>query len=404
MYLGRTVEKLSGMSLQEFAQKEIFDPLGMSHSSFVWNDVYAENGAAGHDRHGLTMVRRQNTEPNAGASLLTTPRDYAVFLAALINERVLKPETIEQMLSPQVKAYRWEKDEPDETISWGLGWGIQPGNTDYGFFHWGDNGDLRGLTIGYKKKKEALVFFANSENCFALAKPLLELITDEPQWILQWFGWKTYDDPEYMAARSYEKAFLDNGSEAGMKKLAEVGERFPGLIDADALSSFAQYLSENDKFGEAVSLFKLSLETDPKNAQAYAGWALAELDRGRFKDALSVYRKWLEAAPDSSEAKSGTVWVEELLRAEENPVSVPFKILESYVGDYGPRHVRLRDGVLVYQRAGPEYRLFPLSRDTFSLVGLSRFRIRFETDKNGDVTHLVGLYIEGQTDRSDKNK
>jgi CubicO group peptidase (beta-lactamase class C family) len=52
LYLGRTIEQISGISLQEFAQKEIFDPLGMAHTSYVWNDTYAANGACGHDRHG----------------------------------------------------------------------------------------------------------------------------------------------------------------------------------------------------------------------------------------------------------------------------------------------------------------------------------------------------------------
>ena len=405
MYLGKTIEKLTGMSLDEFAKKEIFDPLGMTRSSYVWNDLYADNGATGHDRHSSPNARRQNTEPNGGASLLTTPRDYATFLTAVLNDTILQPETIAQMLTPHVEAYRWEEPEPDKYISWGFGWGIQPGKNSNGFFHWGNNGDLRGLTIGYKDKKEALVFFSNSENCFALAKPLLELVTDEPQWILQWFDWKPFDDPEYKAVRSFEKAFLEKGSEAGMAKLEEVENSFPDLMEANALSSFAQYLAGKEKYEEAISLFNLSLEKDPKNTGAFQAWALAELDRGRFKDALNVCEKWLETLPDSELAKRGLKWIRELVQVEENPISISIDVLESYAGDYGPRHIKLKEGSLFYQRdGGAEFRLVPMSKNTFYLVGLGRFRIRFEKNERGEVSHITGIYVEGRTDRSDRSR
>jgi len=89
LYLGRTIEQISGMSLQEFAQKEVFDPLGMAHTSYVWNVTYAANGACGHDRHGKVNELGQNTEPNGGASLLTTATDYATFICALLNAQGL---------------------------------------------------------------------------------------------------------------------------------------------------------------------------------------------------------------------------------------------------------------------------------------------------------------------------
>ena len=44
LYLGRTIEKFSGMSLQDFARKKIFEPLGIICTSYIWNDLYAENG------------------------------------------------------------------------------------------------------------------------------------------------------------------------------------------------------------------------------------------------------------------------------------------------------------------------------------------------------------------------
>jgi hypothetical protein len=78
--------------------------------------------------------------------------------------------------------------------------------------------------------------------------------------------------------------------------------------------------------------------------------------------------------------------------------------MEKFVGDYGPRHIRLRDGRLYYQRDGrQEYRLKILSKNTFALEGYGPFRIRFALDESGRVTKIVGLYIQGNTDESPRN-
>ena len=84
---------------------------------------------------------------------------------------------------------------------------------------------------------------------------------------------------------------------------------------------------------------------------------------------------------------------------------IPEETLAKYAGDYGPRHVILRENGLYYQRDGnKEYRLLPLAQDLFTLEGRGVFRLRFITDKNGNVSKVVGLYLEGRTDESPRNK
>ena len=79
--------------------------------------------------------------------------------------------------------------------------------------------------------------------------------------------------------------------------------------------------------------------------------------------------------------------------------------MEKLAGDYGPRHIKLREGRLYYQRDGrPEFRLVPLSRDTFALERYGQFRIRFVSDESGRVTKLVGLYVQGNTDESPRDR
>ena len=98
-------------------------------------------------------------------------------------------------------------------------------------------------------------------------------------------------------------------------------------------------------------------------------------------------------------------WVKEAIRAEEKPVLIPKETLEKYAGDYGPRHVYLRQGRLYYKREGrKEYELLPLTQDKFALKGYGVFRLRFVLDKDGNATKVVGLYLGGDTDESPRDK
>jgi len=91
--------------------------------------------------------------------------------------------------------------------------------------------------------------------------------------------------------------------------------------------------------------------------------------------------------------------------AEQKTVNIPTEILNKYVSDYGPRHIILRDGNLYYQRDGKkEFRLHAISENTFLLEGYNNFRIHFIKDKNGKVTKIIGLYIDGSKDESLRDK
>ncbi len=407
LYLGHTIEKISGMSLEEFAKKEIFEPLGMSRTSYVWNDLYAENGAAGHDRHGFANQKRKGTEPNGGASLLTTALDYATYLCSIMNDQVLEPKTIDLMLAPHVRATkrRDARDELDEHNSWGFGWGIQPGNTGSGFWHWGDNGDLRAYTVSYREKKTGLVFFANSENLFLVAESLISLVLDDPQHSFNWLTYKRHGDPEWTTYMTVEKTFLEEGEKAGVEKMEEMKNQFPEIFKIDDLNRIARYLSSKEKIKEAGAIYKWIIDSDPKSLIAWGGLGRLYLEAGRYKESLEYIQKTLELDPKGSLAKMSIPWVKEAIQAEEKPVLVPEEILKKYDGDYGPRHVYFRQSRLYYKREGrEEYELLPLSQDTFALKGYGIFRLRFVLDKDGNATKVVGLYLVGRTDESPRDK
>jgi len=406
LYLGRTVAKITGMSLEEYARKEIFEPLGMTRTSYVWNDLYAANGATGHDRHGFAGRMRKQTKPNGGASLVTTSRNYATFLCAIINNEILEPETIDLMLTPHVRATKWEnKKEEAEHVSWGFGWGIQPGDTENGFFHWGDNDTLRAYTVAYKGKKEGLIVLANSENLFTVAESLIALALPDKQYAIDWLTYERLDNPERMARMSVEKAFLTDGADAGVAKLVEMKSQHPDLFKPTWINELARYLVRREKEAEAEPLFRWMLDSDPKSTSALVGLGRLYFMTGRNKESLEQFEKIQELQPKNRQAARYIPWIMEVIQAEEDPVVIPAETLEKYAGTYGPRHIRLREGHLYYQRdEGKERELLPLSEDTFTFKGNGIFRLKFVAEQNGNITKAVGIYIEGHRDESPRDR
>lgn len=126
------LEKITGKDLNRLAQDKVLLPLGMTNTSFLWEERFDGNFAV-NLRTGLRRnIKKTRTVPNAAASLLTNTADYAKFLLAVMNGQGLKPETHRMMLEPQVKitsrslhAAQGTDPKIHETIhlAWSMGWG-----------------------------------------------------------------------------------------------------------------------------------------------------------------------------------------------------------------------------------------------------------------------------------------
>ena len=112
--LGRVVEVLSGMSLGEFMKKRIFDPLGMSDTSFFCPEdkadrlaaLYIPNPADKKIVRGDAMGAGALNKPSAelgGGGLVSTMSDYVKFAemlrggGELNGVRILSPRTVQMM-------------------------------------------------------------------------------------------------------------------------------------------------------------------------------------------------------------------------------------------------------------------------------------------------------------------
>lgn len=101
--LGRMIEELSGTSYEEFVERRIFEPLGMSRTRYgnvaevVPGRVEGYEGAPGDWRNASYLSM---TQPYSAGSLLSTVDDLARWDEALEKGEILTPELRELLWTP----------------------------------------------------------------------------------------------------------------------------------------------------------------------------------------------------------------------------------------------------------------------------------------------------------------
>lgn len=168
--LGEVVRRVTGLSLDAFVAREVFQPLGMGHSAFAWHEGLQGMLAMRHSSTGRPLEPHRYIEPMAAGSLYTNARDYARFLLALLNGTGLSEKLAKEMMSPQVQV---TQDATGE-LHWGLGLGLVRRKRGLSFWHHGDNGDCKAYFEVFLPSRSGLVYFANGRNGLAMAPALLE--------------------------------------------------------------------------------------------------------------------------------------------------------------------------------------------------------------------------------------
>jgi uncharacterized protein YbbC (DUF1343 family)/CubicO group peptidase (beta-lactamase class C family) len=166
--LGEVVRKVSGMALNDFAAKNIFEPLKMDSTCFVppegWRPRIAPTEK---DEHGVMLrgVVHDPTSRKMGgvtghAGLFTSAGDLAKYARMLLEggAGVLKPESVKLMTSPHTVATVFERR--------GLGWDIdstysRPRGKLYPLGSFGHTG-FTGTSLWIEPGSKTLVIFMSS--------------------------------------------------------------------------------------------------------------------------------------------------------------------------------------------------------------------------------------------------
>lgn len=192
VWLQKVLEHLTGKSLETLAQEEVFQPLHMAHSSFVWHAAFSTTACTGHDEKGQPTTIQQFSQPYGAYSLLTTATDYAIFLQALTTGRGLQPASYQVIRTPSNSASRCRSTSlspADAAVAWACGVGLVATSHGPALWHWGNNGDFQGFFMAFPDTKESLLLLTNSANGLRLPERLLPLFFGPGQyWAMQWLA------------------------------------------------------------------------------------------------------------------------------------------------------------------------------------------------------------------------
>lgn len=153
--LGRVVEVASGMPFEDYLETEIFEPLDMPSTGFFFEDVdFTEADMSPlyvHAEDGSLSEYPESFMPDwasGGGGLVSTASDYIRFAMMLANDgalgdvRILEPETLAMMASPQVTPEQLGEAWAGRSYGYGVDVvlppqeGVQPSGVP-GDFSWG---------------------------------------------------------------------------------------------------------------------------------------------------------------------------------------------------------------------------------------------------------------------------
>ena len=157
-YLLQTVvEYLIKQPIEVFMQQTIFKPLGMNHTSYVYQPADSLSYARSYDGLGKPVADAIETA-NVAHTLRTTATDYARFVIAAM----MQPDstTLTTLLSSQVQT---DICQPGQ-ISWGLGIAVQHTTKGDLFCQWAKSPSASGYVIGSPSQRKAVIYLTNVAN------------------------------------------------------------------------------------------------------------------------------------------------------------------------------------------------------------------------------------------------
>jgi len=292
-YLQLAVMDVTDETLQELAERLVFGPLGMTSSSYIWDDRFDENLALPHGTNGELLEKRRPRRGHAAATLHTTAVDFARFMIAFMNGAGLSDSTAVAMLTPQV--------DVDTGVTWGLGIGLQDNAAGRASWHWGDNGAYKAYTLSFPEHGVGVVWFANSENGLSILESMLAHIAGGDHPAVAWLDYEQHDSPARQVRETLAATIDEQGVEAAIALYREMKEtRPPEAFDEYLLNTLGYRLLHSDRVQEAIAIFTLNVEEYPDAWNPYDSLGEAYAEAGELELAIVNYEKSVELNPENT--------------------------------------------------------------------------------------------------------
>ena len=200
------LEQRTGQGLEEMAQERIFQPLGMTRTSYVyvWPPGRERQYAYGHDAQQHVLPKDEVDEAGAAGSMGTTLADYSKFLAAVLQGKLLKKASYRELFRQQVAIRSQQQFGPQALVEttdneaiqlgYGLGWGVLATPYGRGAFKEGGSEGYQHYSILFPEQDAGVLIMTNSDNADGILKELLEQSIGDTFTPWQWENYVPYDN------------------------------------------------------------------------------------------------------------------------------------------------------------------------------------------------------------------
>jgi len=197
--------------LETSMQRDLFTPLGMNTTSLTWNDRFLADNAVRYSSTGKFLNYTRKDNARASGSMATSVNDLSRFLEALFANRILKPSTRDEMLTPQIRINAMHQfptldpaiseEGPNVGLSYGLGWGLLT-HTKYGpaFFKEGHGDGAENYMICFTRHQDCMILLTNSDNGELAFRPLLEQLLGDT--VTPW-TWEAYTREQVLSNQEH---------------------------------------------------------------------------------------------------------------------------------------------------------------------------------------------------------
>lgn len=190
-YAARYAEKATGVPFEELARREVFEPLGMNETHYVFSPDYRTRAARPHDAQGHEIWPTLRLEYSGACCLFTTIGDYSKLLAAVMDDRALRPVVRDERFRRD-PARKDELCVGDDGLpaaicppyaALGLGWFVFgfPGETVVN--HTGTNEGERSAAFFVPEKGIGLVVLTNGANGARIVRDVTHAAYDNPAYL-----------------------------------------------------------------------------------------------------------------------------------------------------------------------------------------------------------------------------
>jgi CubicO group peptidase (beta-lactamase class C family) len=191
LYLQRVIEHITSMQYCEYADKELFKPLGLTLSSHEWQASYRDIAAVHHNAQGQGQPdsnRYISDIAVAASSLYCTPTEYAKFIVEILKTDRSAPYSLNahslNLMFTRTTNTGWKSTLRsgsiiDDTLWFGLGWVIERTKSGDRISHSGFNGYLFGQTCYTefdRNKGIGIVIMTNAIGGYPLWREVIALV------------------------------------------------------------------------------------------------------------------------------------------------------------------------------------------------------------------------------------